>query len=229
MIGKQKFVLRRRLECKWLNDQTEYNFQAFYYQRQHVSNVMKTVEKQYYISKLHENRDDFKQIFGITNKLLHRGQSLPLPPAVNLQQLANDFSAFFKVKTIMSDLRDNTNINTQDEFIEHTPSTNLTLTKFQPVTIEHVEKLPSNTAYKMCQLDPIPTNIVKAISGSISPLLRDIINTSLTSATFTSDLKQALLKPLLKKADLPLIFKNYRPVLTSLLCQSLLNMWCVTS
>ena len=112
----------------------------------------------------------------------------------------------------MSTLRDNTNINTQDEFIEHTPSTNLTLTKFQPVTIEHVEKLLSNVANKMCQLDPIPTNIVKAISGSISSLLRDIIKTSLTSATFTSDLKQELLKPLLNKADLPLIFKNYRPV-----------------
>ena len=53
---------------------------------------------------------------------------------------------------------------------------------------------------------------MKAISGSISPLLGDIINISLTSATFISDLKQALLKPLLKKADLPLIFKNYRPV-----------------
>ena len=90
--------------------------------------------------------------------------------------------------------------------------TNLTPTKFQPVTIEHVEKLLSNAANKVCQLDPIPTNIVKAISGSISPLRRDIINTSLTSATLTSDLKQALLKPLLKKADLPLIFKNYRPV-----------------
>ena len=64
----------------------------------------------------------------------------------------------------------------------------------------------------MCQLDPIPTNIVKAISGSVSPLLRDMINTSLTSVTFTSSLKQTLLKPLLKKVDLPLIFKNYRLV-----------------
>ena len=26
---KQELVLRRRLECKWLIDQTEYNFQAF--------------------------------------------------------------------------------------------------------------------------------------------------------------------------------------------------------
>ena len=117
-----------------------------------------------------------------------------------------------KLDTIMSNLRDNTNINTQDEFIEHTPSSNLTLTKFQPVTIEHVEKLLSNAGNKMCQFDPIPTNILKPISGSLSPLLRDIINTSLTSATFTSDLKQALFKPFLKKADLPLIFKNYRPV-----------------
>ena len=44
---KQELVLRRRLECKWLNDQIEYNFQAFYYQRWHISNVIKTVKKQY--------------------------------------------------------------------------------------------------------------------------------------------------------------------------------------
>ena len=173
------------------------------------------MKKQYYISKLHEKKDDFKQIFGITNKLLCRGQSLPLPPADNQHQLVNDFSDFFKMKidTIMSNLRDNTNTNTQDEFIEHTPLTNLTLREFQPVTTDYVENLLAKAANKMCQLDPIPTNIIMAISGSISPLLRDIINMSLTSATFISDLKHALLKPLLKKADLPLIFKNYRPVL----------------
>ena len=133
---KQELVLRRRLESKWLNCQTEYNFQDFYYQRQHISNVIKTVKKQNHISKLHENRDDFKQIFGITSKLLYRGQSLPLPPTDNLQQLVNDFSDFFKMKidTIMINLRDNTNTNTHDEFIEHTPLTNITLTDFQPVT-----------------------------------------------------------------------------------------------
>ena len=117
-----------------------------------------------------------------------------------------------KIDTIMSNVRDNTNTNAQDEFIEHTPLINLTLTDFQPVTTDYVEKLLANAVYKVCQLDPIPTNIVKVDPGSISPLLRDIINTSLTSATFISDLKQALIKPLLKKLDLPLIFSNYRPV-----------------
>ena len=94
-----------------------------------------------------------------------------------------------KIDTIMSNLRDNTNINTQNEFIEHTPLTTLTLIEFQPVTTEHVENLLANAANKMYQLDPIPTNTMKAILGSISPLLRDIINTSLASATFISDLK----------------------------------------
>ena len=117
-----------------------------------------------------------------------------------------------KIDTIMCNLMDNTNTNTHDEFIEHTPLTNLTLTKFQPVITDYVKKLLANAANKMCHLDLIPTNTMKAILGSISPLLRDIINTSLTLATFISDLKQALLKPLLKKADVPLIIKNYRPV-----------------
>ena len=30
---KQELVLRRTLECKWINDQMEYNFQAFCFQR----------------------------------------------------------------------------------------------------------------------------------------------------------------------------------------------------
>ena len=111
----------------------------------------------------------------------------------------------------MNNLRDKTNTNTQDEFIEHSPFTNLTLTEFQPVATNCFEKLLAKAANKMCQLDPISTNIAKSVS--MSPLLRDIIKMSLSSATFISDLKQALLKPLLKKADLPLIFMSYRPVL----------------
>ena len=114
----------------------------------------------------------------------------------------------------MSNLRDNYNDNTQDDFIGHTPLTNLTLIEFQPVTTDYVEKLLAKAANKMCQLDPIPTNIINMRSGSILPLLRDIINTSLTSAAFISDLKQALLKPLLTKTDLSLTFKNYMPVLS---------------
>ena len=40
----------------------------------------------------------------------------------------------------------------------------------------------------------------------------DIINTSLQSGTFLDDLKNAAVRPLLKKANLPPDDNNYRPV-----------------
>ena len=40
----------------------------------------------------------------------------------------------------------------------------------------------------------------------------DMVNTSITQGVVSSNLKNAILQPLLKKKGLDLIFKNYRPV-----------------
>ena len=37
-----EMLLRRRLEWRWLQDPTQYNLQSFYYQRRHVTNIIKT-------------------------------------------------------------------------------------------------------------------------------------------------------------------------------------------
>ena len=44
------------------------------------------------------------------------------------------------------------------------------------------------------------------------PSFRDIINEMLTSDVFPENLKEALLRPLLKKKGLDLILSNYHPV-----------------
>ena len=62
-----------------------------------------------------------------------------------------------KNDTIMSNLRDSTDINIQDEFTDHTLLNNLTLTEFPPVTTDYVKTLLAKAANKMCQLDPIPS------------------------------------------------------------------------
>ena len=64
-------------ECKWKNNPTEYNLNAFYQQRRHVANIMKQAQRSFYIEKLLENRTNFKEIFTITNKLLGRNDPLP--------------------------------------------------------------------------------------------------------------------------------------------------------
>ena len=71
------------------------------------------------------------------------------------------------------------------------------------------------TPNKSCELDPIPTYLLKHILPCILELIIDIVNLSLHDGMFPDTLKEALVKPLLKKANLDLINNNYRPVLNS--------------
>ena len=77
---------------------------------------------------------------------------------------------------------------------------------------EYITKLVSKCPTKSCELDPIPTSLLKSIMPVAAPLIVDIVNMSLGSGVFPMEYKEALVRPLLKKAGLPLIDKNYRPV-----------------
>ena len=46
----------------------------------------------------------------------------------------------------------------------------------------------------------------------VSPIITQIVNASITCGEFTSELKTALVHPLLKKPGIDCIFRNYRPI-----------------
>ena len=71
------------------------------------------------------------------------------------------------------------------------------------MTTGKVEKLIGSSSCKFCQLDPVPTWLVKNMKALLSPF----------SCCFPSDFKRAVLRPLLKKGELDTSqMKNYRPV-----------------
>ena len=78
---------------------------------------------------------------------------------------------------------------------------------FQPLSQEEVENIINTSPRKSCDLDPIPTTLLKEILPSVITILTEIINKSLISGIFSDSLKVALVKPLLKKANLDLIEK----------------------
>ena len=80
---------------------------AFYHQRRYVANTIQQAKREYYSTKLEENRNNVKAVFTIANKLLFRNEPLPLPPTNNKQKLANEFNEFFrtKIQKIMDDLQ----------------------------------------------------------------------------------------------------------------------------
>ena len=63
-----------------------------------------------------------------------------------------------------------------------------------------------------CELDTIPTNILKILLPGVAELITKIINTSLGKGIFCRQWKTAIVHPLHKKLDLHLILANFRPV-----------------
>ena len=64
-----------------------------------------------------------------------------------------------------------------------------------------------------CDLDPIPTNILKALLDILFKPITTVINLSLESGTFPLSFKEAHVTPLLNTSNLPVInIKNYKTV-----------------
>ena len=65
---------------------------------------------------------------------------------------------------------------------------------------------------KSCELNPIPTYVLKWVLSVLIPLITHIVNASLSSPCFCEELKTSVVRPLLKKKGLDLLEKNYWPV-----------------
>ena len=131
----------------------------------------------------------------------------PLPKHDNEENMANEFADQFicKIEKIRQELNNNS---------KYTPSNDNIpiLAEFTEVTQDEVQKIIMNLATKNCELDPFPTSILKEVLPALLPSITNIMNTSLKLGVFVQKWKVAVIHPLLKKAGLELIPKNYRPV-----------------
>ncbi len=71
-----------------------------------------------------------------------------------------------------------------------------------------INKFKSST----CQLDPLPTPLVKACLPALSPLITKIVHASLVSGSVPSFFKSAIITPILKSGADPFNFDNFRPI-----------------
>ena len=150
----------------------------------------------------------------ITNKLLNRNTDLPLPLTDDNQSLANEFNTFFceKIDKIMANLKPTSECPINDKYIEKSYMTTHRMKNFTKIPEDNIEKLLKSAPSKSCELDPLPALLIKTHGHTLVPILVDIVNQSLQQGEFAQDLKEALMQPLLKKANLDLIHSNHRPV-----------------
>ena len=210
---KEARRIRRQAERRWRKTKLTVHRQIYKQKRQIVTELIAQAKKQYYSDRINEKEGDQKALFKVIDELMQRKQASPLPPHDDPKLLATQFGEFFikKIKTIQDGLK-LINISNGTEKAPETPKFVNKMTCFEPVTIEETRKLVMKSPTKSCELDPIPTWLLKETLDEIVPIITKLINISISTGTVSSAMKEAQVTPLLKKANLELIFKNFRPV-----------------
>ncbi|XP_068707597.1 uncharacterized protein [Montipora foliosa] len=149
------------------------------------------------------------------NDLLTVKSAPPLPSHDSRQVLANSFADFFdnKIVSLKERLRSSNFVDNDLSIVINQPSCSSCFNNFSEVTVDQITKLIAKSKPKTSKLDPAPTGLIKQSVNIVAPFVTNIINASLTSGIFPTDLKKGLILPLLKKPSLDREeLCNYRPI-----------------
>ena len=210
---KMEIILRRKKERTWINSSLKYDYIPFYNQWRHVVNIIKTAQKDYFKEKFLECKTAYKRICRLTNKMLFRNEPLLLPLTTDTKALAEGFKECFhnKIKTIMNTFKSKSNSITSNN-IETDFFTTERMDILTTPDMEHIIKTIISMTMKWYKLDPIPTSLLKKHLPTVIDSIQSITKLSFQTGQVSTNLKEAILQPLLKKFNLALTFKNYRPV-----------------
>ena len=199
---------RRRLERKWRsNGKLHIDRELWCAQKNLVNSLLMKAKRSHYVGLVEDCGSDSRKLFSLANRLLNRKQSTPLPCHTDSHAMAETFIQFFqtKVRTICDSLH-------PDESLPQ-PFTASSLETLHPTDPDEIQSILRNIPPKSCQLDPIPTVLLKDCSSTFAPIISQIVNLSIDQAEVPTCLKIAHVTPLLKKSSLdPEVLQNYRPV-----------------
>ena len=191
--------IRRKLERKWRCSKLEVYRQNYCVQRRIVTDCIVRAKITYYSSQVDGCSGDQKKLFNVVNRLLNKSKTPVLPISDSDIALSSQFSDFFV----------NNRVGIRNEFSpahgQNVPSydvNEVSLTDFEPASETEIKKLLANSPSKSCELDPIPTFLVKECSEVLTPLITNIVNKSLSTGEFPSSLKISQIRHLLKKSGL---------------------------
>jgi hypothetical protein len=142
----------------------------------------------------------WKSVSTLLGKPVDAGSSLPPFSATDFVKFLDD-----KVASVRQD--------TASAPPPNFSSTVSALCSFEPCSELTIGKLVRQSLPKSCELDPIPTFIVKEFVDVLAPILTQLCNSSIRSGCVPASQKEAVVIPALKKHGLdPSDLKSYRPI-----------------
>ncbi|KAF7247673.1 Poly(rC)-binding protein 3, partial [Varanus komodoensis] len=144
--------------------------------------------------------------------LVHPGPKEELTPPSKAR--CDDFAEHFREK--IAQIRHELDSTIDSEVLRETPtlpSGPELLDEFQLLRPDDVDKVLGRVRPTTCLLDPCPSWLIKDSKHGIGTWILEVVNASLREGRVPAPLKEAVVRPVLKKASLdPGMAANYRPV-----------------
>ncbi|XP_072030574.1 uncharacterized protein [Amphiura filiformis] len=179
--------VKRRLERKMIKSNLEIDKQLYEEQCKTYKDLIEQSKCRHYQTEISESDD--KDLFRSVNKLCSPNSAQTLLEHTCAKTLANNFGVFFhdKVKSISDTL----NATVPPKISVDIPeSCSSHFTEFSQVSEETVLKIIKESASTTCDLDPVPTFLLKDCIDVLLPYITQIINGSLKSGVVPSSYKR---------------------------------------
>ena len=138
-----------------------------------------------------------RRLWNSINNILHGIPPPGLPEFTSVKSLCDHFSKYFvdKIETIRSKFPNKVQNISQVQ----KPKIRSKINVFERASEDEIKKLILSSSSKSCDLDPIPTSVLKNCHDILITLITDIINISMGTSTFPQHFKEAHVRPLLKQ------------------------------
>ena len=209
---KKLKLSKRRLERVWSRSHSSEDLKNFRSATNLYHAAIIKAKRAYNSSLISSSVTNPRHLWKSINTILHRSSLPALPTYDSLSSLSHSFAKFFsdKIHKLHTSLLFNHTTTSPHISPSSTPPG---FSSFAPVTIEDVSNLLSQSPDTNCDLDPIPTSLLKQCSHALLPTITNIINLSLSTGVFPDQFKSCSVHPHLKKANLDKEdLSNYRPI-----------------
>ncbi|XP_067320839.1 uncharacterized protein [Anolis sagrei] len=202
---------KRVLESVWRSDPSESNRTRFVSFLRAYAAAIKAAKKTFFAATIASAKNRPAELFRVVRGLLTPPISGGSPD--NSAAHCEAFARFFadKVALIRSGL--DATLDAVSVDVTQAPACPILLDSFQFVKPEDVDKILGGMRPTTSILDPCPSWLLKEARGGLAEWVTVVVNASLREGKIPASLKQAVIKPLLKKPSLdPTKLDNFRPV-----------------
>ena len=195
--------LKISLERIYLRSNSENDFAAWLDQKKLYKRLCRHKRKDYWNNKLSDPKNKTANIWSHINSVSDRGKR----SAEGILPVEFQFLLLKKVESARNSIR----AREKPIYLFHAQESGFS--RFQDVDEDELLKAIQKLPNKQCASDPIPTWLLKKVSGMILPFVKSMVNQSFSEGIVPKSWKSAQITPLLEKPSLdPNVDSSYRPI-----------------